>query len=275
MHTLNVNSRILPITSPQVMAIINLTPDSFYHTCGQDVSQVLQAAEKALGDGADILDIGAYSSRQNAKEISVEEEWKRLIQPLQAIRQHFPNAILSLDTFRAEIAQRAVKDYGVQIINDIAAGEADPNMHQTIADLHVPYIMMHMQGTPQNMQNCTQYDNLMQTIMHYFQTKVDKLHQMGIKDIILDPGFGFAKNTKQNFEILQKLHYLNILGLPILVGVSRKSMIYKTLNITPEEALNGTTAIHMLALNQGANILRVHDVQQAVETIQLYKSYKQ
>ncbi len=275
MHTLNLNNQIFAFTSPQVMAIINLTPDSFYQSCGQNLAQVVQTAEKALCEGASILDIGAYSSRSNATDISTEEEWKRLATPLQALRKQFPHAILSLDTFRAEIARRAVNEFGVQIINDITAGEGDANMFQTVADLRVPYIMMHMRGTPQTMQDYTQYDHLMQHMVDYFQTKLDTLHRMGVNDIILDPGFGFAKTTEQNFELLRKLHYLHTLQHPILVGVSRKSMIYKTLHTTPQDALNGTTALHMLALAQGANILRVHDVREAVEAIQLYESYNQ
>ncbi len=255
------------------MAIINLTPDSFYHSCEQDITRVLREAEKAQQEGATILDIGAYSSRPNAVEVSAEEEWHRLQAPLEAIRKHFPSAILSLDTFRAEIAKKAVEAYGVQIINDISAGEADPAMFQIVADLQVIYSMMHMRGTPQTMQTLTDYKDMMAQIIHYFQTKVDTLHRLGVKDIIIDPGFGFAKTTEQNFELLQKLHYLHTLNLPILVGLSRKSMIYKSLNITPDEALNGTTALHMLALTQEANILRVHDVQEAVQAIKLYELY--
>ncbi len=273
MYTLNINSQIFAFTQPQVMAIVNLTPDSFYHSCGQDMTNTLQTIETAIDHGAKIVDIGAYSSRPNAINITAEEEWNRLKNPLKEIRHHFPNIILSLDTFRADVARKAVEEFGIQIINDISAGEGDPHMYQTIAKLHVPYIMMHMQGTPQTMQQCTQYDNMMQHIVHYFQAKVDTLHKMGIKDIILDPGFGFAKTTEQNFELLQKLHYLHIFNHPILVGISRKSMIYRTINTTPQEALNGTTALHMLALQQGASILRTHDVKPAIEAIKLYESY--
>ncbi len=273
MHTLHINGQIFALKAPCVMAIINLTPDSFYRSCGQDVAQVLQQVEKALQEGAQIIDLGAYSSRPNAVEVSADDEWNRLQPALQAIRQRFPNIILSVDTFRAEIARKAVADYGVQIINDISAGEADPAMFQTIADLQVIYCMMHMRGTPQTMQTLTDYDNLLSQIIHYFQVKIDTLHRLGVKDIIIDPGFGFAKTTEQNYELLRNLHYLHTLNLPILVGLSRKSMVYKPLSITPQDALNGTTVLHTLALTQGANILRVHDVKEAVEAIKLYELY--
>ncbi len=273
MHTLHINGQIFALKAPCVMAIINLTPDSFYRSCGQDVAQVLQQVEKALQEGAQIIDLGAYSSRPNAVEVSADDEWNRLQPALQAIRQRFPNIILSVDTFLAEIARKAVADYGVQIINDISAGEADPAMFQTIADLQVIYCMMHMRGTPQTMQTLTDYDNLLSQIIHYFQVKIDTLHRLGVKDIIIDPGFGFAKTTEQNYELLRNLHYLHTLNLPILVGLSRKSMVYKPLSITPQDALNGTTVLHTLALTQGANILRVHDVKEAVEAIKLYELY--
>ncbi len=273
MQTLNINSQIFSFTTPQVMAIINLTPDSFYHSCGQDITQIIQRIEQALSQGAKIIDIGAYSSKPNATNITIEEEWLRLKTPLKEIRKHFPNAILSLDTFRADIAKRAACEFGIQLINDISAGEEDPHMYQTIAELQVPYIMMHMQGTPQTMQQYTQYDNMMQHIVHYFQTKLDTLHRMGVKDVILDPGFGFAKTIQQNFELLRKLDYLHVFNQPLLIGISRKSMVYKTLHTNPQEALNGTTALHVLALEKGAKILRVHDVKEAVEAIKLYESY--
>ncbi len=273
MHTLHINGQIFALKAPCVMAIINLTPDSFYRSCGQDVAQVIQQVEKALQEGAQIIDLGAYSSRPNAAEVSADDEWNRLQPALQAIRKRFPNIILSVDTFRAEIARKAVVDYGVQIINDISAGEADPAMFQTIADLQVIYCMMHMRGTPQTMQTLTDYDNLLSQIIHYFQGKIDTLHRLGVKDIIIDPGFGFAKTTEQNYELLHHLHYLHTLNLSILVGLSRKSMVYKPLSITPQDALNGTTVLHTLALTQGANILRVHDVKEAVEAIKLYELY--
>ncbi len=259
--------------SHHVMAIINLTPDSFYQSCDKNISKVMRTAEKALKDGANILDVGAYSSRPNAAEVDMEEEWKRLQKTLNSLRKNFPEAILSVDTFRAEIAKRAVQEANVQIINDISAGEADNEMFQTIANLQVAYIMMHMRGTPQTMQKLTAYENMMQQIIDYFQRKINTLHQLGVTDIVLDPGFGFAKTIEQNFELLRKMHYLQRFEMPLLVGVSRKSMIYKPLNTKPEEAMNGTTALHTLALAQGANILRVHDVKEAVETIQLYELF--
>ncbi len=273
MHTLNINSQIFALNAPCVMAIINLTPDSFYRSCDEDMVQVVQEVEKALQEGAQIIDLGAYSSRPNAAEVSADDEWHRLQPALQAIRQHFPHVLLSVDTFRAEIARKAVMDYGVQIINDISAGEADPAMFQTIADLQVTYCMMHMRGTPQTMQTLTDYDNLLSQIIHYFQVKIDTLHRLGVKDIIIDPGFGFAKTTEQNYELLRKLNYLHTLNLPILVGLSRKSIVYRPLSIKPQDALNGTTVLHTLALTQGANILRVHDVKEAVEAIKLYELY--
>ncbi len=269
---MNIGGKLLSLDEPIVMGIINVTPDSFYESC-KNITEcnVLTYAARALQEGATILDIGGYSTRPNAPEVTLEEEWKRINNTLSWIRRTFPDAILSIDTFRAEIARRAVTEYDVQIINDISGGTADEKMFQTVADLHVPYILTHMRGTPQTMQNQTDYAHLLAEIIDFFQQKVNHLHRLGVQDIILDPGFGFAKTLDQNYELLRKMHYLHTLNLPILVGVSRKSMIYKTLGISAEDALNGTTALHMLALQQGAKILRVHDVKAAQEAIQLYQ----
>lgn len=274
MYSLNLNGTILSLETPVVMGIINSTPDSFYNGCrGETEKEIIACAEKALQEGAAILDIGGYSSRPNATHVSAEEEWRRADMALRGIRKEFPHAILSIDTFRAEIARRAVLQHGVQIINDISGGESDPDMFRTIAELRTVYILMHMQGTPQTMQQHTTYNNLMADIIDYFQCKTATMRQMGITDIIIDPGFGFAKRLQQNYALLRKLPYLQILNLPLLVGISRKSMIYKPLQNTPQEALNGTTALHILALQGGANILRAHDVKSAKEAITLYKQY--
>ncbi len=270
--SVNIGGKLLSIDEPIVMGIVNVTPDSFYESCKHITEcNVLAYAGRALQEGAKILDIGGYSSRPNAAEVTTEEEWKRVGSALRWIRGAFPEAILSIDTFRAEIARRAVEEYGVQIVNDISGGEVDERMFETVADLQVPYILMHMRGTPQTMQEETDYTHLMAEIIDYFQQKVNRLHQMGVRDVMLDPGFGFAKTIDQNYELLHKMHYLQTFGLPLLVGVSRKSMIYKALGIDSEDALNGTTALHILALQQGAKILRVHDVRAAVEAIQLYQ----
>ncbi len=273
MHTsINIGGKLLTLDEPIVMGIVNVTPDSFYESC-KNITEcnVLAYAARALQEGATILDIGGYSTRPHAAEVSLEDEWQRVAGALRWIRRTFPNAIISIDTFRSEIARRAVTEYGVQIVNDISGGAADEKMFQTVADLQVPYILMHMRGTPQTMQSQTNYTHLLAEIIDYFQQKVNQLHRLGVRDIMLDPGFGFAKTLEQNYELLHKLHYLQILDLPLLVGISRKSMVYKALDINANEALNGTTALHILALQQGAKILRVHDVREAHEAIQLYQ----
>ncbi|MCM1034347.1 MAG: dihydropteroate synthase [Paludibacter sp.] len=274
MYSLNLNGKLLSLEHPIVMGIINITPDSFYDSCKSLTEQeVTDYAAKALEEGATLLDIGGYSSRPNAQEVSMEEEWRRVDMAAGWIRKHFPDAILSVDTFRAEIAHRAACSHGVQIINDISGGELDKDMFRTIAQEHTAYILMHMRGTPQTMQQHTDYTCLTAEIIDYFQQKIATLHQLGVADIVIDPGFGFAKTSEQNYELLRKLSYLTILECPILAGISRKSMIYKALHCSPQEALNGTTALHMLALQNGANILRVHDVKAAVEAITLYQLY--
>ncbi len=275
MCVLNFQGKAMVFDSPAVMAIINITPDSFYAPSRVDSElSILSRASMALEQGAAILDIGAYSSRPNAANVSEEEEWSRLQQALKVIRREFPQAILSVDTFRANIARRAVEEFGVQIINDISGGELDPQMFATVAQVHAAYILMHTKGTPQTMQSLAHYDNILSEIVHYFETHIHQLHQLGVTDIILDPGFGFAKTVEQNYELLHKMSALQLFQLPILVGVSRKSMIYKPLGCTPDEALNGTTALHILALQQGVTFLRVHDVKPAIEAIHLFNLYQ-
>lgn len=251
------------------MGILNLTPDSFFdggrHNNGR---AAFQQAELMVREGADMIDIGAYSSRPKAADISEEEEINRLLPALRIIRKELPDAILSIDTFRAEVARIAVAE-GVHIVNDISAGQLDPKMFETVARLKVPYILMHMKGTPQTMQQQTQYDDLMDDIMAYFLRKLKELSDLGVVDVILDPGFGFSKTTAQNFELLNKMELFNMVGLPLLAGMSRKGMIWKTLDISPQDALNGTTVVNTIALMKGARILRVHDVKPAVEAVKI------
>lgn len=256
------------------MGILNITPDSFYpesRVIGE--KKALQKAEQMLDEGADILDIGAYSSRPGASVVSPEEEMNRLLPVIRSVSKHFPDAILSADTFRASIAHAAVQE-GACIINDISGGQADPDMYSTVAGLQVPYILMHMKGTPQTMQEETHYKDLMGDILIYFMERLNLLAEAGVKDVIADPGFGFAKNISQNFLLLQQLAQLNILGVPVLAGLSRKSMIYKTLHIQVDDALNGTTSMHTAALLNGADILRVHDVKEAVQVARLLNQLK-
>jgi len=269
--TLNCNGKLVDISSPKVMGILNVTPDSFFDGGNYNSNtHCITQAEKMLNNGATFIDIGGYSSKPNATIVSEVEELQRIIPVIKLLVKKFPNIILSVDTFRAEVAKQAI-EAGAALINDISAGYLDSKMLQTVADYNVPYIMMHMKGTPQTMQQETQYDHLLKDILFFFSKHVQAARQLGINDIILDPGFGFAKTTAQNFELLKKLDDFKITDLPLLAGISRKSMIYKTLNTTPEHALNGTTALHMIALEKGANILRVHDVKEAVETITLHQ----
>ena len=267
--TLNVGGKIIDLTQPKVMGILNITPDSFFSGSRlQSEKEILLQAEKMLSEGADFLDLGAYSSRVGATDISPEEEEKRLIPAIQIISKNFPEALLSVDTFRAAIAEKAIGS-GAHIINDISGGNLDENMFKAVGKLNVPYILMHMKGTPQTMKDLNQYENMMQEISYYFSEKIEQLKSAGVKDIILDPGFGFAKNIEQNFKLLQHLEDFRILGFPVLAGLSRKSMIWRSLNISPEQALNGTTALNTIALANGASILRVHDVREAKECIKL------
>ena len=272
---INANGRLMDLSEPQVMGILNVTPDSFYAGSRSETEKdIIQRLHQIINEGASIIDIGGYSSRPNAEHISMEEEMSRLRNGLEIIRKHTPNAIVSVDTFRADVAKMCVEEYGVAIINDISAGQMDKEMFSTIARLGVPYIIMHMKGTPQDMQVNPQYKHFLKEIFYYFSEKVQKLRDLGVKDIIIDPGFGFSKTLEHNYELMNHLEEFSLFELPLLVGVSRKSMIYKLLGTTPEEALNGTTALHTIALLKGANILRVHDVREAVETTKIVQKMK-
>lgn len=272
---MNVKGRLLDLSTPQVMGILNVTPDSFYSDSRmQTEKDIADRAQQIIDEGASIIDIGAYSSRPNAEHISAEEEMNRLRTGLDILNRNHPDAVISVDTFRAEVAEQCVKEYGVAMINDISAGEMDNRMFATVAELGVPYIMMHMQGTPQNMQNEPHYDNLMKEVFLYFATKVQQLRDLGVKDIILDPGFGFGKTLEHNYELMAHLDEFSVFELPLLVGVSRKSMIYKLLGGTPQDSLNGTTVLDTVALMKGAHILRVHDVREAVEAVRMTEKIK-
>lgn len=271
-YTFQIKGRLITLDKPKVMGILNLTPDSFFE--GSRVKNnpidLLPKVTKMIADGADFLDLGGYSTRPGARDISTQEEIDRVVPAIEAIRAEFPRVLISIDTFRAKVASAAITA-GADLINDISAGNLDEDMLGTVARLNVPYIAMHMKGNPQTMQSLSTYSDILEEILHYFAEKVDLFKKLGIKDVIIDPGFGFAKTIDQNFFLLKNLRKMEVLGLPILSGVSRKSMIYKTLQIEASEALNGTTALNMFALLQGANILRVHDVKEAKETIKLYE----
>lgn len=271
-YTLNVGGKLLDLSQPQVMGILNVTPDSFYSASRKNTEQeVADRIIAILAEGGSMIDIGAYSSRPGADDITAEEEMDRLRSALRILRNIAADAVVSVDTFRADVARMCVEEYGVQIINDISGGELDARMFETVASLGVPYILMHMKGNPQTMQQQPHYDDLLSEMLRYFGTKVQQLHELGVKDIILDPGFGFAKTLEHNYELMNRLQDLRVLQLPVLVGVSRKSMIYRLLGLTPEEALNGTSVLNTLALLKGASILRVHDVKEAVEVVQIVK----
>lgn len=267
---INVNGQLMDLSVPQVMGILNVTPDSFYAgSRKQTEEEIVERARQILDEGASIIDIGAYSSRPNAEHISASEEISRLRFALEIINREFPGTVISVDTFRADVAAICVQDYGAAMINDIAAGEMDDKMFDTVARLNVPYIMMHMQGTPQNMQQTPHYENLIKEVFLYFAEKVRKLRDKGVNDMILDPGFGFGKNINHNYELMRHLDEFRIFELPMLIGISRKSMIYRLLGGSPEEALNGTTILNTIALMKGADILRVHDVKAAVEAVKI------
>ena len=275
LKSLNVNGRLLDLSTPQVMGILNVTPDSFYAgSRSRTEAEIAARACQILDEGASIIDIGAYSSRPNAEHISPEEEMQRLRTGLEILNRNHPDAIISVDTFRAEVARQCVEEYGAAIINDISAGEMDEQMFPTVARLNVPYIMMHMQGTPQNMQKEPHYENLLKEVFMYFARKVRQLRDLGMKDIILDPGFGFGKTLEHNYELMAHLEEFGIFELPLLGGVSRESMIYRLFGATPQEALNGTTVLDTVALMKGADILRVHDVREAVEAVRLIEKLK-
>ncbi len=272
-YQLKLQDNLLDLSSPIVMAIINLTPDSFYKNSRVNTEkELVSRVEKAITEGAKIIDIGGYSTRPNSTAVSEEEELKRITKGLKTIRKEYPNIIISVDTFRPKIAEYSVKEFGVQIINDISGG-LDKKMFETVAKLNVAYILMHIKGTPQTMMQNTDYDNFMLEIMNFFQNKIQKLMDLGVKDIVLDPGFGFSKTLEQNYELMAKMSYLKEFELPILSGISRKSMIFKLLNGTPEDSLNGTTALNLFSLINGANILRVHDVKEAVEVVKIFEMY--
>lgn len=269
---INIKGKLMALSSPKVMGIINLTADSFYDGGKIKSDQDLLAkVENMLADGVDILDVGAYSSRPGATDIPMREEWDAAVSGIDLILDQFPEAIISIDTFRATVAKGAL-EHGASLVNDISGGSLDQGMFDVIEGAHVPYIMMHMRGNPQTMSNLTDYDHLVSDIIDYFNEKVTALRARGVKDIIIDPGFGFAKTKEQNFELLDKLELLGMVDVPMLCGVSRKSMIFKELNVSPDEALNGTTALNMACLMKGASILRVHDVKEAKETIQLFEA---
>lgn len=269
--TINCKGHLLDLTAPKVMGVLNLTPDSFYDGGKFKTNKkALEQVEKNIQDGMDILDIGAYSSRPGADDISEEEEIRRQASVLQQVTKEFPELIISIDTFRSQVAKESL-DQGAHIINDISAGKLDEKMLDLIASYQVPYIMMHMKGTPQTMKGLTDYDDLVKEVIFYFSERISEARKKGINDLIIDPGFGFAKNISQNFELLNHLKALQNLDLPILTGLSRKSMIYKSLSIDAQDALNGTTALNMVALMNGSSILRVHDVLEAKQCVILYQ----
>lgn len=272
--TLNLSGQLLSLERAVVMGIINVTPDSFYSTSRIAGEQELRTRiDTLLREGASIADLGAYSSRPGAEEVSAQEEMRRLAPALRILRDEYPALPVSVDTFRADVARWAVQEYGVAMINDISGGALDPQMYPTIAKLQVPYILMHMRGTPQTMGEQTDYQDLILDLIDYFIQRVGQLTELGVHDIVLDPGFGFSKTLEQNYELLARMSDLGtVLPQPLLVGISRKSMIYRLLGQTPEEALNGTSILHAFALERGAKILRVHDVAPAVEAIRLYEA---
>ena len=272
---INVNGKLMDLSQPQVMGILNVTPDSFYAgSRGVAERDIIDRLRQMTDEGASIIDIGAYSSRPDADDVSTEEEMARLRHALNLVRQHQPDAVVSVDTFRADVARMCVEEYGVAMVNDISAGEMDDEMFPTIARLGVPYIAMHMKGTPQTMQINPQYEHFLKEIFYFFSEKAQKLRDLGVKDIIIDPGFGFGKTLEHNYQLMNHLEEFKLFGLPLLVGISRKSMIYKLLGTTPEEALNGTTVLNTIALQKGAHILRVHDVKAAVEAVKIVEKMK-
>lgn len=269
--TLNCRGRLVDLSTPKIMGIINATPDSFYSKSRVATSDDLKIRiEQMIEDGVDIIDIGAYSSRPNAEHISQEEELNRLLPLVEFIKKEYPNLLVSIDTFRAKVADECIQR-GADIINDISGGQIEDELLEVIANKEVPYILMHMRGTPQTMMQYTQYEHLANELLLYFSKGIQKAKKAGIKDVIIDPGFGFSKTLEQNYQLLNNLELLNSLEAPLLIGISRKSMISKALNTTAENSLNGTTALHMIALSKGAKILRVHDVKEAVECVKLHQ----
>ena len=273
---INVGGRLMDLSHPQVMGILNVTPDSFYGASRQTTEEgIAERARQIVEEGASIVDVGAYSSRPGADDVSVAEEMERLRLALKVVRSVCPDAVVSVDTFRSDVARMCVEEYGVGIINDISGGEMDGAMFRTVAQLGVPYVLMHMKGTPADMQECPHYDNLVGEVAAYFAERVQRLRDLGQKDIILDLGFGFGKTLDHNYELFARMDlFADLFGLPMLVGISRKSMIYRLLGGEPLDALNGTTALNAMALMRGANILRVHDVKECVEAVRLYEKMK-
>jgi len=272
--TIRCKGQLIDLATPKVMGILNITPNSFFDGGKYKTeNEILKQVEKMLTDGVTFIDIGAYSSKPSAELVSEAEELNRILPVVQSIGKHFPDAIISIDTFRSELAKICIEN-GAAIINDISAGNLDDRMLEVIAKYKVPYIMMHMRGTPQTMQTMTNYENLVKEMLFYFSEKIAQARSYGIDDLIIDPGFGFAKTLDQNYEILQKLELFEIIDLPLLVGFSRKSMIYKTIESNAENALNGTTVLNTIALTKGAKILRVHDVKEAVECVSLFNKIK-
>lgn len=271
MHTLNLRGHLYPLNQPQIMGILNVTPDSFYaESRTQTEEAITHRVEQMVTEGADMIDIGAYSSRPGANDVSAEEESNRLRMGLGIVRRLYPEIPISVDTFRADVARMAVEEFGADIINDISGGMMDKNMFRTIARLGVPYILMHMQGTPDTMQTAPHYEDVRREVLLYLAERIDCLNQLGAKDIIIDPGFGFGKTLEHNYELMNHLEDFQELERPLLVGISRKTMIYKLIGGTPQTALNGTTVLNTIALSKGAHILRVHDVSQAVETKRIF-----
>lgn len=271
-YRLPTSQMLIDFNSPLIMGVLNLTPDSFYKKSRIELDKLGEAVEQMIDDGVDIIDLGAMSSRPGAIEVSSEEEIQRLLPALEHIRQIYPKVPISVDTYRSEVV-KAVAEVGIDMINDITAGLRDEKLFSTVAQSNLPYVMMHMKGTPANMQSDTHYDDLNLSLLDFFSKRIHQAKSAGIYDIILDPGIGFGKSITDNFKIIKHLKSFQLFDLPILIGLSRKSFIYKTLETTPEDALNGTTAMHMLALLNGAKVLRVHDVKEAVECKKLYKSY--
>ena len=269
-YSLNINGRLLDLSEPQVMGILNVTPDSFYSGSRKQTEDEIESrVRQIIGEGASIIDIGAYSSRPNADDVSPSEEMERLRKGLSVIQRVAPDAIVSVDTFRADVAKMCVEEYGVGMVNDISGGMLDKDMFATVAKLGIPYILMHMQGTPQNMQQNPHYDDVVKEVFMYFAEKVQRLRDLGVKDIILDPGYGFGKTVEHNYELMNHQEELLEFELPLLVGISRKSMIYKALGITADEALNGTSVLNTISLLKGEHTLRVHDVATCVEVVNL------
>lgn len=276
MHTLNLRGKLYSLCEPKIMGILNVTPDSFYaESRTSNEEHIAARVQQLMDDGADMIDIGGYSSRPGADDVSPEEEMNRLRRGLRVVRRLYPEVPISVDTFRADVARMCVEEEGADIINDISGGMMDRQMFRTVARLGVPYILMHMQGTPDTMQQAPHYDNLRREVMLYFAERIDRLCQMGAKDIIVDPGFGFGKTLEHNYELFHHLDDFNLFNLPLLVGISRKSMIYKLLGGTPQTSLNGTTVLNTIALMKGAHILRVHDVKEAVEAKRIVMKIKE